>query len=109
MFDRAVRRRIDPLLDRLARRAQTTGLTADGVSWIGFGFGLIAMVAVAAGSEFLDLVFLGANRVCDGVDGSLARLSQPTDRGAYLDIVLDFVFYAGFVFACAAARPEHAL
>ena len=107
MFDRALRRRIDPSLEKLARKAQATGLTADRVSWIGFGFGLLAIVAIASGSEFWGLVLLGANRLADGVDGSLARLTWPTDRGAYLDIVLDFIFYAGFVFACAVARPEH--
>jgi phosphatidylglycerophosphate synthase len=109
MFDRAVRRRIDPSLDKLARRAAAAGFTADGVSWIGFAFGLAAMAAVALGAEFLGLLMLGANRLCDGLDGSLARQTRPTDRGAYLDIVFDFVFYAGFVFACAIAQPEHAL
>jgi phosphatidylglycerophosphate synthase len=109
MFDRALRRRIDPLLDVLARKARAAGLTADRVSWIGFGLGLLAMVAIASGAEFWGLLLLGANRLCDGVDGSLARLTRPTDRGAYLDIVLDFIFYAGFVFACALARPEHAV
>lgn len=109
MFDRAVRRRIDPSLDRLAKKALAAGLTADRISWIGFGLGLLAMVAIANGAEFWGLILLGANRLCDGVDGSLARLTRPTDRGAYLDIVLDFLFYAGFVFACAVARPDHAL
>ncbi|MDY0870471.1 CDP-alcohol phosphatidyltransferase family protein [Dongia rigui] len=109
MFDRALRRRIDPSLERLARKAQAAGLTADRVTWIGFGLGLLAIVAIASGAEFWGLVLLGANRLCDGIDGSLARLTRPTDRGAYLDIVLDFIFYAGFVFACAVARPEHAV
>lgn len=109
MFDRALRRRIDPSLDRLARQAQGVGLTADRVTWIGFCLGLLAMVAIANGAEFWGLILFGANRLCDGVDGHLARLTRPTDRGAYLDIVLDFIFYAGFVFACAVARPEHAL
>lgn len=109
MFDRALRRRIDPSLEQLARKALAAGLTADRVSWIGFGSGLLCMAAVASGAEFWGLVFLAANRLCDGVDGSLARLTRPTDRGAFLDIVLDFIFYAGFVFACAVARPEHAV
>ena len=34
------------------------------------------------------------NRLSDGLDGAVARLGQPTDRGAFLDIALDFVFYA---------------
>ena len=28
------------------------------------------------------------------LDGSVARLTQPTDAGGFLDIALDFVFYA---------------
>jgi phosphatidylglycerophosphate synthase len=109
MFDRALRRRIDPSLDRLARRALAAGLTPDQVSWIGFGLGLLAILAIANGSEFWGLILFGANRLCDGVDGSLARLTRSTDRGAYLDIVLDFFVYAGFVFAYAVARPEDAV
>ena len=30
----------------------------------------------------------------DGLDGVVARAAGPTDRGAFLDIALDFVFYA---------------
>ena len=35
-----------------------------------------------------------ANRLLDGLDGAVARLQGPTERGAFLDIALDFVFYA---------------
>jgi phosphatidylglycerophosphate synthase len=109
MFDRAVRRRIDPWLEDLAGRAKARGFSADQVTWAGFGFGVTAMVAIALGAPLLALLLLCANRLCDGIDGALARLSQPTDHGAYLDIVLDFLFYAGFVFAFAVARPQDAV
>ena len=109
MFDRAVRRRIDPWLEDLAGRAKARGLSADQVTWAGFGFGVAAMVAITLGAPLLALLLLCANRLCDGIDGALARLSQPTDHGAYLDIVLDFLFYAGFVFAFAVARPQDAV
>jgi phosphatidylglycerophosphate synthase len=37
-------------------------------------------------------------------------LTQPTDRGAYLDIVLDFLFYAAIPLAFAISNPvERAL
>jgi phosphatidylglycerophosphate synthase len=109
MFDRALRRRIDPYLERIARTASALGLGADQVTWAGFGFGLLAMASAALDLPMLALLFLFANRFCDGVDGALARLTAPSDRGAYLDIVLDFIFYAGFVFACAVAQPDAAL
>jgi len=37
-----------------------------------------------------------ANRVVDGLDGAVARATVATVRGAFLDIVLDFAFYAAF-------------
>ncbi len=109
MFDRALRRRIDPYLERIAGAAEKAGFGADQVTWVGFGFGLMAMLAIALDAPILGLLLLIANRLCDGLDGALARRKAPTDRGAYLDIVLDFLFYAGFVFACAVAQPSAAL
>jgi phosphatidylglycerophosphate synthase len=46
-----------------------------------------------------------ASRLCDGLDGAVARLTQPTDRGAFLDIALDFLFYASIPLAFAVADP----
>src|SRR6056297_3655675 len=43
--------------------------------------------------------------LADGLDGAVARLTQPTDRGAFLDIALDFVFYAAFPLGFALADP----
>jgi phosphatidylglycerophosphate synthase len=42
----------------------------------------------------------------DGLDGSVARLTQPTDAGGFLDIALDFVFYAAIPLAFAVANPS---
>jgi phosphatidylglycerophosphate synthase len=108
MFDRAVRRRIDPVLDQLAHYGGQHGIKADHVTWIGFVVGLACMSAIAANWHTGGLVFLLLNRFCDGLDGALARATMPTDYGAYLDIVLDFLFYAGFIFAFAVAHPDHA-
>jgi phosphatidylglycerophosphate synthase len=48
------------------------------------------------------------SRLLDGLDGAVARASTPTDRGGFLDITLDFLFYAaiplGFAFADPAAN-----
>jgi phosphatidylglycerophosphate synthase len=109
MFDRAVRRRVDPFLEQIAGAAKDRRIRADQITWVGFAIGLLCMMAVAQGWYGIGLILLLANRLCDGLDGAVARLTRPTDRGAYLDIVLDFLFYAGFVFACAIARPQEAL
>ncbi len=49
------------------------------------------------------MIFL--NRLADGLDGALARRSKKTDRGGFLDITLDFIFYSSIPFAFALADP----
>jgi phosphatidylglycerophosphate synthase len=48
-------------------------------------------------SYFLAILFLFLNRLCDGLDGVMARQTSPSPLGAYLDIILDFIIYAAFV------------
>jgi phosphatidylglycerophosphate synthase len=55
------------------------------------------------------LVLILINRIMDGLDGAVARRVGMTDLGGYLDIVLDFFFYAGVPFFFAVGRPEAAL
>jgi phosphatidylglycerophosphate synthase len=109
MLDRAARRRFDPLLDRWAESCIARGLSANAVTVIGFGIGLLAMLAIATGHNLIGLVLLLLNRAADGVDGAIARRTQPTERGGYLDIVLDFILYAGVAFAFAVGHPAQAL
>ncbi len=109
MLDRAARHLVDPALELIAARAARLHLSADQVTVLGFGFGLAAIAAIAAGLYLIGLVLLLLNRLADGVDGCLARRNGPTDLGGYLDIVLDFIVYAGLAFAFALAQPENAL
>jgi len=109
VFDRAARRRLDPLLERMAERCVARGFSADQVTLIGFGIGLLALLALALRHDLLGLVLLLINRTADGVDGAIARRTRPTELGGYLDIVLDFILYSGVPLAFAVGRPEHAL
>jgi phosphatidylglycerophosphate synthase len=43
--------------------------------------------------------------LCDGLDGAVARQTSPTDAGGFLDITLDFLFYASIPLAFAVANP----
>ncbi len=87
-----------PLLARIyalpARALDARGVTADAVTLAGFGLGLLAVPALWLGWFGLALVLILSNRIADGLDGALARRLGPTDRGAFLDIALDFAFYA---------------
>ena len=109
MLDRYIVPRIKAPLRALAERLDRSGWKADQVTWAGFGFGLLSIAALAFQAYELALVGLIMNRLADGVDGELARLQGPTDRGAFLDIALDFVFYALFPLGFALGNAEYAL
>lgn len=97
---------LQPLAEFLARR----GLRADQITLVGFGAGVGAFAALCLGYWLLALFLILANRGLDGLDGAVARIQGPTDRGAYLDIALDMVFYALIPLGFAVQAPEvHAL
>jgi len=105
MFDSRLqpwlRRTLDPLATRLAER----GVSADAMTLSGFAVGASAAGALAMGAYPTALVLILVNRLADGLDGALARRLGPTDRGAFLDIALDFVFYALIPVGFALAEP----
>jgi len=105
MLDRSATRLLKPALDAGARVLLRMGLGAEAVTLIGFCLGTAAAVAIAFGAFGCGLALLLASRLADGLDGAVARLTQPTDRGAYLDITLDFLFYASIPLAFALADP----
>ncbi|WP_330449597.1 CDP-alcohol phosphatidyltransferase family protein [Paracoccus marcusii] len=90
--------RLQPLqraaLRHPAQMLAARGVKADTISIAGFAVGLLAVAALALGWWIAALVLIAANRIMDGLDGAVARIQGPTDRGAFLDIALDFVFYA---------------
>lgn len=105
MIDRAALAWMRPVLHALARRLVAWGVSADALTLAGFTLGLGAALAVSLGHFMLALALILANRLLDGLDGAVARLTQPTDRGAFLDIALDFVFYASVPLAFAVRDP----
>lgn len=105
MLDRAAQAALAPALDAVARPLARRGVSADAVTMAGFAIGIAAAVAIAWGAPLAGLALLLASRFCDGLDGALARLTQATDRGAFLDITLDFIFYASIPLAFAIADP----
>jgi phosphatidylglycerophosphate synthase len=97
---------IDPPLNAAGRRLALWGVSADQVTIAGFIVGVLAAGAIAAGIFPVAFVLVAINRLCDGLDGAVARASAMTDRGGYLDIVLDFAFYAAVPLAFAAVDAE---
>jgi phosphatidylglycerophosphate synthase len=93
------------LLSHPARWLRALGVSANMLTLTGFVIGLGALPAIALGTFGLGLAFIAINRIMDGLDGAVARQAGPTDRGAFLDIALDFFFYAAIPFAFVLADP----
>ena len=105
MLDRPLHALIKPLLQAVAVRLVRRGVSADSVTWAGFALGAAAAACIALQWPLAGLALMAASRAADGLDGAVARLTAPTDRGAFLDITLDFIFYASIPLAFALADP----
>jgi phosphatidylglycerophosphate synthase len=93
--------------DWAARALMRAKLSANFVTLCGAVIGLAALPMLAMQCYGCALTLILCNRFFDGVDGTMARTSEagPTDRGAFLDIVCDFLFYAAVPLGFALAAP----
>lgn len=105
MLDALLRPFINPPLDSAGRWLAARRISADHLTVAGFGIGLAGSAAIALGQFSLGLALISANRLADGLDGAVARATQQTDRGGFLDIALDFTFYASVPLAFALGDP----
>jgi phosphatidylglycerophosphate synthase len=107
MFDRRAQTILRPVLNATARGLVRAGVSADALTGLGFAIGIAAALAIAWQAFVVGLVLLLVSRLLDGLDGSVARLTQPTDAGGFLDIALDFLFYAAIPLGFAVADPTN--
>lgn len=105
MLDRYATPLIRPPLTATARLLVRAGLGANTVTLLGFSIGIFAAILIAGGAYAMGAVAILASRLCDGLDGAVARQTQATDAGGFLDITLDFLFYASIPLAFAVAQP----
>lgn len=105
MLDKAVQSALRPAMTRAARALVRLGVGADAISFAGFAIGMAAAAAIAFQQFLPGLALLLLSRLMDGLDGAVARATIPTDRGGFLDITLDFLFYAAIPLAFALADP----
>ena len=93
MFDHLLRGFKDRLLAPLALLLR--GVPPNAITLMAFALGIGAAAAAWRGAWMIGLALWVANRVTDGLDGTVARLAErQSDFGGYLDILLDFVVYA---------------
>ena len=106
MFDSRLRPLIDPPLNAAGKALAGLGVTANGTTLAGLGIGVIAALLIALGQPTLALIPLLISRIADGLDGAVARATQKTDFGGYLDIAADFLFYGIIPLAFVVMNPD---
>ena len=110
MIDAKLYQSLSPLLAALARPLVRLGMSADQMTVMGFILGLGVLPALYYQQYHLALLAILLNRLCDGLDGAIARQTQRTDAGGFIDSVFDFIFYSSVPFGFLLANPaEHAL
>tara|TARA_R110002126_G_scaffold13873_10_gene59266 strand:- start:1126 stop:1740 length:615 start_codon:yes stop_codon:yes gene_type:complete len=107
MLDGSARKLIDPTLDKTGAFLASKGITANTVTIASFVIGMIAAGFIIFGYMITGLILLLLSRGGDGLDGAVARHSQSTDFGGFLDIVLDFVFYGAIPLAFIIHDPAN--
>ena len=92
MLDPLMRRLIDPPLNGAAA-VWPRRISANQITIFGLVLGVGCFLAIATNAMTAALTLLALNRLADGLDGAVARAQTPSDLGAYLDIVSDFVLW----------------
>ena len=105
MFDRSASLLIKPWVNQLAKTISRLGVSANQLTLTGFLIGLFAAILIANNAYIMGALAILASRLLDALDGAVARQTQPTDAGGFLDIALDFVFYASIPLAFALSDP----
>ncbi len=106
MLDRYILPVLKPAVDGMARKLVRAGVQADHVTLLAFGVGMGAAACIAMRMHWLGAALILISRLCDALDGAIARQTEVTDAGGYLDITLDFLFYASIPLAFALANPR---
>ena len=106
MLDATIQRFIARPLDAAGQALARTHVTANVITLLGATLAIPLIFALAMRSYGLALVLLALNRLLDGLDGAVARATRRSALGGYLDIVADYVFYAGVPLGFAFAAPS---
>jgi phosphatidylglycerophosphate synthase len=107
MLDKYITPVITPLLTPAVAALHKRAVTPDQLTVIGFLIGLLAVPLIVLQIWDGALVAIVLNRIFDGLDGALARHANlSSSAGGFLDITLDFLFYAAIPLGFILANPE---
>jgi phosphatidylglycerophosphate synthase len=96
---------IMPHLEKLAHWVAARGISANTLTLISFLAAIGVMAAIGLHIYWLGIVMLMINRVCDGIDGIVARIhaakhgGRLSPFGTFADTLTDIFLYGGIVFA----------
>ena len=108
MFDRQIQKYTQKPLQYIAKLFLKF-ISPNHMTLIGFSFGVLMCLFIIIDQYLMAIIFLFLNRLSDGLDGTMARLQTPTPLGGYLDIVLDFLIYGGFVLSFGITEQNNSL
>jgi len=108
MFDRQIQKYTQNPLQYIAKLFLKF-ISPNHMTLIGFSFGVLMCLSIIIDQYLIAIIFLFLNRLSDGLDGTMARLQTPTPLGGYLDIVLDFLIYGGFVLSFGISEQNNTL
>lgn len=116
MFDHLIRPYINTPLDYIANKITKYKITPNQITLIGFACGLTSIFLIVNKLYISAIIFIILNRFLDGLDGAVARHTDTnqqsnhnSDFGGYLDIVCDFIFYSGVIFAFGYSNQQYLL
>ena len=93
MLDQKFNLFLKPALNKFATILIKYKFSPNQITLLSFTLGIVCFIFLSLGMIYIALIFI-LNRFFDGVDGTLARLTKPTDLGGFYDIISDFLIYA---------------
>lgn len=94
MLDEKLRPLKEAVLIPVARQIGKV-LSPNVMTFISFLLGSVSIVYILMGQYLLAGILWALNRITDGLDGTIARVTgRQSDIGGYLDILADFVIYS---------------
>lgn len=106
MLDAYIAPKLKPVLMPIVKTLDRYKIHANHLTLVGFCLGIMGAILIGFNLYLWGLGFILLNRLFDGLDGALARFTHSqTASGGFLDICLDFLFYASIPLAFAIANP----
>ena len=94
MLDTFIQKHTHKRLHYLAKLFNSIGFTANFFTTLVLFSAIICFIFICIGYLYSAFIFILINRLLDGVDGALARLTEENKFGGFFDITSDITFYS---------------